>query len=70
MTEAVWPGAGIRFHLPSAAALRSSAICHLVVEGAGRPEMAEPLKVLHCVAGNLYGGVETFLTTLAETRGL
>jgi glycosyltransferase involved in cell wall biosynthesis len=30
--------------------------------------MAEPLKVLHCVAGNLFGGVETFLRTLAECR--
>jgi glycosyltransferase involved in cell wall biosynthesis len=32
--------------------------------------MAEPLKVLHCVAGKLYGGVETFLRTLAENREL
>src|SRR4051812_40105465 len=32
--------------------------------------MAEPLKVLHCLAGNLYGGVETFVRTLAECRGV
>lgn len=31
---------------------------------------ASPLRVLHVYAGNLYGGVETFLRTLAETRGL
>lgn len=30
--------------------------------------MAEPLKVLHCAAGNLYGGVETFLRTLDGSR--
>src|SRR6266511_3232472 len=32
--------------------------------------MAEPLRVLHCSAGNLYGGVETFLRTLAVCRDL
>ncbi len=32
--------------------------------------MAGPLKVVHCVAGNLYGGVETFLRTLADCRDL
>ena len=32
--------------------------------------MAAPLKVLHCAAGNLYGGVESFLRTLAESKGL
>lgn len=32
--------------------------------------MAEPLKVLHCLAGNLYGGVETFVRTLADCREL
>jgi glycosyltransferase involved in cell wall biosynthesis len=32
--------------------------------------MPERLKVLHCVAGNLYGGVETFLRTLAECPGM
>jgi glycosyltransferase involved in cell wall biosynthesis len=32
--------------------------------------MSEPLKVMHCVAGNLYGGVETFLRTLADRRDL
>lgn len=31
--------------------------------------MNEPLKVLHCAAGNLYGGVESFLRTLADCRG-
>ncbi len=30
----------------------------------------EQLRVLHLNAGNLYGGVETFLTTLAEFRSL
>jgi glycosyltransferase involved in cell wall biosynthesis len=30
--------------------------------------MAEPLKVMHCVPGNLYGGVESFLRTLAACR--
>lgn len=29
-----------------------------------------PRKVLHCVAGNLYGGVESFLATLARNRRL
>lgn len=29
-----------------------------------------PLRVLHCAAGNLFGGVETLLRTLAETRAL
>jgi glycosyltransferase involved in cell wall biosynthesis len=29
--------------------------------------MTQPLRVLHCAAGNLYGGVETFLRTLAQT---
>ncbi|MFO0951440.1 MAG: glycosyltransferase family 4 protein [Isosphaeraceae bacterium] len=33
-------------------------------------DVLEPLRVLHCVAGNLYGGVESFLRTLAECRGL
>lgn len=28
------------------------------------------MKILHCVAGNLYGGVETLLTTLARCRAL
>jgi glycosyltransferase involved in cell wall biosynthesis len=31
---------------------------------------SDPLKVLHLSAGNLYGGVETFLTTLARLRHL
>ena len=30
--------------------------------------MTESMKILHCVAGNLYGGVETFLRTLFECR--
>lgn len=32
--------------------------------------MTERVKVLHCAAGNLYGGVETLLRTLAECREL
>src|SRR5262249_57437131 len=32
--------------------------------------MSEPLRVLHLTAGNLYGGVETLLTTLARLRHL
>jgi multidrug efflux system outer membrane protein len=28
----------------------------------------EPLRVLHCAAGNLYGGVETFLSHLDAQR--
>ena len=31
---------------------------------------AAPLRVLHLSAGNLYGGIETFLVTLARHRGL
>ena len=31
---------------------------------------SDPLKVLHLSAGNLYGGIETFLTTLARMRHL
>jgi glycosyltransferase involved in cell wall biosynthesis len=30
----------------------------------------DPLRVLHAVAGNLYGGIETFLVTLARQRAL
>ena len=33
-------------------------------------ETGRPLRVLHCAAGNLFGGVETLLRTLAETRAL
>lgn len=29
-----------------------------------------PLRVLHCYSGNLYGGIETLLATLARARGL
>jgi glycosyltransferase involved in cell wall biosynthesis len=29
-----------------------------------------PLRVLHCAAGNLYGGIETMLATLARQRAL
>ena len=29
-----------------------------------------PIRVLHCVAGNLYGGIETLLATLARARAL
>lgn len=32
--------------------------------------MADPIRVLHVNSGNLYGGVETFLGTLAECRKL
>ena len=30
--------------------------------------MEAPLRVLHCTSGNLYGGIETFLRTLARHR--
>ncbi|GAC1465130.1 MAG: hypothetical protein NVSMB9_04440 [Isosphaeraceae bacterium] len=32
--------------------------------------MDEPLRVLHFAAGNLFGGVETFLRTLVDCRGV
>lgn len=31
--------------------------------------MSRPLRVLHLAAGNLFGGIETFLVTLARRRG-
>jgi glycosyltransferase involved in cell wall biosynthesis len=36
----------------------------------GDRTMSEPVRVLHINAGNLYGGVETYLSTLAECRSL
>ncbi len=30
----------------------------------------EPMRVLYINAGNMFGGVETFLATLARSRGL
>lgn len=38
--------------------------------GAGTPHHAGAVRVLHLNAGNLYGGVETMLTTLAQLRHL
>ena len=35
-----------------------------------QPLAPQPLRVLHVNAGNLYGGVETLLTTLANSRDL
>ena len=40
-----------------------------VAGGRGRL-MAPPLRVLHVNAGNLFGGVETFLVTLARCHDL
>src|SRR5690348_10269843 len=30
----------------------------------------QPMRVLHCYSGNLYGGIETLLVTLARRRAL
>jgi glycosyltransferase involved in cell wall biosynthesis len=45
-------------------------IAESTVAPARTPHATRPLRVLHVGAGNLYGGIETLLVTLAHERGL